>query len=107
MEARALVSAFSFNPDKMVKNSLFESPHMFYDVYCLEPGQSQKVHAHATSDKVYLVLEGQGTFTVGQEEAVHGAGMAVMARAGQPHGIRNEGPDRLKALVVMAPRPMH
>lgn len=107
MEVRALVSAFSFNPDKLVKNTLFDSAYMYYDVYCLEPGQSQKVHTHQASDKVYLVLEGVGTFTVGEEEAVHGAGMAVMARAGQPHGIRNDGPERLKALVVMAPRPMH
>lgn len=105
MEARALVSAFSFNPDKMVKNSLFDSKCMFYDVYCLEPGQFQKVHAHGGSDKIYLVLEGVGTFTIGEEEATHGAGMAVLARAGVPHGVRNEGPERLKALVVMAPRP--
>jgi mannose-6-phosphate isomerase-like protein (cupin superfamily) len=105
MEARALVSAFSFNPDKLVKNALFDSASMFYDVYCLEPGQSQKVHAHSTSDKIYLVVEGVGTFTVGEEEATHGAGMAIMARAGQPHGVRNEGPERLIALVVMAPKP--
>ena len=105
MEARELASAFGFNPEKMAKNVVFESEHMFFDVYCLKPGQAQKVHAHEGSDKVYYVLAGVGHFTVGSEEAHHGPGTAVMARAGQPHGIRNDGPDDLMALVVMAPRP--
>ncbi|MDB5095815.1 MAG: Cupin domain [Cyanobacteria bacterium RYN_339] len=105
MEARVVTSACSFNPDKMAKNPLFESPHMFFDVYCLKPGQAQKVHVHYGSDKVYYVLSGSGHFTIGDQEATYGPGTAVMARSGQPHGIRNDGPDDLMALVVMAPKP--
>ena len=58
-----------FSPEKMQKNNLFETDRFFCDVYCLEPGQSQAPHDHAASDKVYLVLEGEGTFQVGSEEA--------------------------------------
>ena len=34
-----------FAAAKMAKNNLFESERMFCDVYCLEPGQAQRVHA--------------------------------------------------------------
>lgn len=105
MEARALAEAIAFNPEKMAKNVLFESSHMFYDLYCLKPGQAQKVHAHEGSDKVYYVVSGTAHLTVGDEDQSHEAGTAVMARAGVAHGIRNEGPGDLVALVVMAPRP--
>ena len=105
MEARRLADAIAFNPETMAKNVLFDSPHMFYDLYCLKPGQAQKVHAHEGSDKVYYVVSGEGIFTIGEEEQLAAAGMALMARAGLPHGVRNAGTEDLVALVVMAPRP--
>ena len=89
----------------MKKNGLFDSPHLFYDAYCLLPGQFQKVHAHEGSDKVYYVLSGTGCFTVGDEEEDLGEGQAVIARAGAPHGVRNETQEDLVLLVTMAPRP--
>ena len=100
-----LVSAeISFSEEKMKKNSLFDSPHLFYDAYCLLPGQAQEVHAHEGSDKVYYVLSGTGRFTVGDEEEDLGPGHAVIARAGLPHGVRNETTEHLVLLVTMAPR---
>ena len=89
----------------MNKNALFDSPHLFYDLYCLLPGQAQKVHAHEGSDKVYCVLEGTGRFTVGDEESDLGQGNAVIARSGEPHGVRNDTQENLVLLVTMAPRP--
>lgn len=94
-----------FRPDKMNKVSLFDVPHLFLDVYCLEPGQAQKVHTHADAAKVYYVLEGEGAFTVGGEERVLGPGHAVLAAAGDPHGVRNDGSSGLTVLVAMAPNP--
>lgn len=91
----------------MQKNALFDSPHLFYDTYCLLPGQAQKVHAHEGSDKVYYVLEGTGRFTVGGEERSLGESTAVIARAGEPHGVSNESGENLVLLVTMAPRPEH
>jgi oxalate decarboxylase/phosphoglucose isomerase-like protein (cupin superfamily) len=46
------------------------APRLFCDIYSFEPGQEQKVHIHGEQDKVYLVLEGQGTFQVGSEKQV-------------------------------------
>ena len=105
MESKRVDAEVSFSEEKMKKNSLFDSPHLFYDAYCLMPGQSQKIHAHEGSDKVYFVLRGTGRFTVGDEEEDLGEGHAVIARAGVPHGVRNETREGLVLLVTMAPRP--
>ena len=105
MESKRVSAEISFSEEKMKKNGLFDSPHLFYDAYCLLPGQSQKVHAHEGSDKVYYVLSGTGRFTVGAEEEDLGEGQAVIARAGAPHGVRNETQEDLVLLVTMAPKP--
>ena len=105
MERKRVDAEISFSEEKMKKNSLFDSPHLFYDAYCLLPGQAQKVHAHEGSEKVYYVLRGTGHFTVGDEEEDLGEGHAVIARAGVPHGVRNESQEKLILLVTMAPKP--
>jgi mannose-6-phosphate isomerase-like protein (cupin superfamily) len=105
METTNVSDVAEFSAEKMKKNAIFDSPHLFYDAYCLLPGQSQKVHAHEGSDKVYYVLRGTGSFTVGEEERDLGEGHAVIARAGDPHGVSNETQEDLIVLVTMAPRP--
>lgn len=105
MESKRVTDSIAFSEEKLQKNSLFDSQRMFYDVYCLLPGQAQKVHAHDSSDKVYYVLDGTGRFTVGEEEADLDEGHAVIARAGEPHGVRNDSGDNLVLLVTMAPPP--
>jgi mannose-6-phosphate isomerase-like protein (cupin superfamily) len=97
--------AAAFASDKLKKVNLFDSPRMFCDVYGLNPGQEQSAHAHAGSDKIYFVLDGSGTFRIGDEERTLGAGYAVLAPAGASHAVRNPGPDRLALLVFMAPKP--
>jgi quercetin dioxygenase-like cupin family protein len=96
-----------FADDTMQKVALFESPHFFCDLYCLAPGQAQRVHAHAGSDKVYYVQAGRATIQVGAEEAEVVAGVAVLAPAGFPHGVANRTADPVTVLVFMAPKPEH
>jgi mannose-6-phosphate isomerase-like protein (cupin superfamily) len=105
LEIRSITESIAFSEEKMKKNALFDSPRLFYDTYCLLPGQAQKVHAHEGSDKVYYVLTGTGCFTIGDEEQDLPQGHAVIARAGQPHGVHNESDENLVLLVTMAPRP--
>lgn len=94
-----------FDAAKMQKLNLFETERFFADVYCLEPGQAQKPHAHAGSDKLYAVLEGAVTVRIGDESAPLVAGDAVLAPAGIDHGVENPGPGRAALLVFMAPHP--
>lgn len=94
-----------FSPDKMQKVNLFETERMFTDIYCLEPGQEQKRHAHYGADKIYLVIEGTGRFHIGDDERDLGPNEIVMAPADVEHGVRNESQGRLVVLVFMAPNP--
>ncbi|MBX3238047.1 MAG: cupin domain-containing protein [Nitrospiraceae bacterium] len=94
-----------FSAEKMKKNNLFQTERFFCDVYCFEPGQEQKGHIHGEQDKVYIVLEGQGTFQVGASKQVLKAGQGTMAPAGEEHGVRNDSDHRLKVLVFVAPNP--
>lgn len=105
LEIKRVSDFIKFSGEKMQKNSLFDSSRLFYDAYCLSPGQEQRVHAHEGSDKVYYVLQGTGRFTVGQEEEDLGEGHAVIARSGEPHGVRNATEENLVLLVTMAPPP--
>ncbi|MCB9915748.1 MAG: cupin domain-containing protein [Planctomycetes bacterium] len=94
-----------FSPEKLVKTNLFESPQMFCDTYCLEPGQAQKVHAHAGATKVYYVLEGEAAVTIGERTETLGPGGLGWALPGEPHGVRNASDARCVLLVAMAPNP--
>jgi quercetin dioxygenase-like cupin family protein len=94
-----------FSSGKMKKNNMFKTPRFFCDIYCFEPGQEQKSHIHGEQDKVYLVLEGQGTFQIGSEKQVLGPGQGTMAPAGEEHGVKNHTDQRLKVLVFVAPNP--
>ena len=105
MQAAHIDRHSDFAAEKMAKNNVFESECMFCDVYCFEPGQSQRVHTHAGSDKVYYVIEGSPTFEVDGERQALGPGHAVWAPAGSEHGVSNESTERARLLVFMAPRP--
>jgi len=94
-----------FSNEKMKKQNVFQSSRFFCDVYGFEPGQVQKGHVHADQDKVYLVLEGQGTFRIGSESRILGEGQCTMAPAGEEHGVMNHTTSRLRVLVFMAPNP--
>ncbi len=96
-----------FSPEKMQKIGLVESDRFFLDLYCLEPGQAQRVHIHPDSDKVYYVLRGRARVRIGEEEGEVAAGQAVLAPAGAPHGVSNGARESLTLLVFMAPKPVH
>ena len=96
-----------FQPDKMAKVALGSTERALVDLYCVAPGQSQKAHTHGDQDKVYIVLEGSVRITVGAEEETFGAGEAVIARAGEVHGLVNDSQAPAILLVVVTPPPPH
>lgn len=105
MEFKDVIAQAIFAPEKMQKINLFETRNFFCDVYCLEPGQEQKLHAHKLEDKLYFVLEGTGSFTVDEDTKELGKNQIVFAPAGSAHGVRNTSDARLSLLVFMTPNP--
>jgi mannose-6-phosphate isomerase-like protein (cupin superfamily) len=92
------------NPEKFFKTTLWQGEHMMIGLNCLEANQTQSVHTHEDAEKVYVVLEGSGRFTIGEREQEAGPGTVVIAPAGVPHGVTNHGTERLSLLVAIAPR---
>jgi quercetin dioxygenase-like cupin family protein len=105
METRDIQDLIRFSDEKMQKIPLFDSDKYFCDLYCLKPGQDQRIHAHAESDKIYFVLRGRGTFHIAGDERELAPGQAVVARPDQTHGVRNASAEDLIILVFMTPRP--
>jgi quercetin dioxygenase-like cupin family protein len=94
-----------FSDQKLQKVNLFESSRMFCDVYCLQPGQAQKPHAHKGSDKIYHVLTGTVSVCIGDEVRTLSAGQLAVAAASVDHGVENESDEPATVLVFMAPHP--
>ncbi len=90
-------------PEKFYKATLWEGDQLMVGLNCLESEQTQSVHAHEGADKFYFVLEGTGTFVVGDVEQEAGPGMLVIAPAKVSHGVTNTGAERLSLLVGIAP----
>lgn len=93
--------------DKHFKSTLFETGHMLVGMNCLDPGQDQHIHAHPGSDKIYVVFEGHGEFTIGDDTFTASEGTIIHAPADVPHGVRNPGDTRLAMMIVIAPPPNH
>jgi quercetin dioxygenase-like cupin family protein len=105
MEVRRIEDLIRFSDEKMQKVQLFDSAQYFCDLYCLKPGQDQRIHSHAESDKIYFVLRGRGRFHIAGEERELSSGEAVIAKPGQDHGVKNSAVEDLVLLVFMTPRP--
>ena len=97
----------AFSADKMAKVALAATDRAQLDLYCVGPGQSQKPHRHDDQDKIYYVLEGKGSFTLGEGQERLGPGEALVAPAGVDHGLVNDGAEPLLVLVVVTPPPPH
>ena len=105
MEIQNVRELIRFADEKMQKIAVFDSEKYFFDIYCLKPGQDQRIHSHAESDKIYFVLRCNGRFHIGGDERDLTEGQAVVARPNQAHGVRNTSAENLVLLVFMCPRP--
>jgi quercetin dioxygenase-like cupin family protein len=101
---RSIDDVATFAKDRAAKADLFAGRHLFVGLNCFEPGQSQKIHVHAGSDKFYLVVSGKARMVVGNETREVGTGTVVWAPADLPHGV-GEALERTVMLVAIAPPP--
>ena len=66
-----------------------------------QPGEGPKLHSHPY-EEVFIVQEGQATFTVGSETIEATAGQIVVAPAGTPHKFVNSGTGTLRQVDIHA-----
>ena len=99
-----LAERAAFDGEAATKADLFAGASLFVGLNCFEPGQSQRLHAHAGADKFYLVISGKARITVGDASRIAEAGTLVWAPADVPHGV-DEAIDRTVLLTAIAPPP--
>jgi mannose-6-phosphate isomerase-like protein (cupin superfamily) len=64
-----------------------------------EPGRGPSLHKHPYAE-VFIVQEGQATFTVGDERLEVRAGDILVAHAGEPHSFVSSGPGPLRQIDI-------
>lgn len=104
MYFRRVAEAAAFSASSGTRADLFAGGQLFVGLNCFEPGQTQRVHAHAGADKFYFVVSGKARLTVGDETRLAEAGDLVWAPAEVPHGVI-EVLERATMLVAIAPPP--
>jgi mannose-6-phosphate isomerase-like protein (cupin superfamily) len=65
----------------------------------LQPGEGPRLHKHPYAE-IFFVIEGQSTFTDGNESRVVRGGAAVIAEPDQPHAFVNSGQGPLRQINV-------
>jgi mannose-6-phosphate isomerase-like protein (cupin superfamily) len=65
----------------------------------LGPGEGPRLHRHPY-EEIFVVLEGQSTFTVGADEVEARPGQIIIVRPGVAHTFVNSGGDRLRQIDI-------
>ena len=68
-----------------------------------DPGQGPALHRHPY-EEVFVVLEGEATFTLGGEQRVVRGGEVAVAPAGVAHGFVNSGDGPLRQVDIHVSR---
>ncbi len=70
----------------------------------IQPGEGPRWHRH-DYDEVFVISEGQATYTIGDEVITADTGTVMLVPAGVPHRFVNSGEGLLRQTAVhMAPR---
>lgn len=83
---------------------LLDAPEIQLNLICLSPGQAVPDH-NANSNVRLLVLNGEATITLGDEQDTVRPMEMVATAYGTPMQIRNESASEAVILVIKAPNP--
>lgn len=84
--------------------NLVDEKYIQINQVCLEPGQ-EVPHHDANSNVTLTVVQGEGTFHVGNEMAQMGPGKLLRVPFQSPMSIKNGSKKRLVFLVIKTPHP--
>jgi mannose-6-phosphate isomerase-like protein (cupin superfamily) len=69
----------------------------------VSPGAEQRIHSHAESEQIYVIVRGQGRMRVAGDEEEVGEGDLIFIPPATEHGIVNVGPEPLAYVTAAAP----
>jgi mannose-6-phosphate isomerase-like protein (cupin superfamily) len=88
-------------PDSELQGYLFGGAHVCLIFVDIEPGDGPRLHRHAY-EEVFIVLEGQATFSIGSDSVDAQAGQVLIVQPGMPHKFINSGSGRLRQIDIHA-----
>lgn len=88
----------------VLARAIYSAPEAMIVHITVQPGGFVKPHVTPV-DMEFFVLEGKGTFSLGEESTEAGPGILMPSPRGVPHGMKNAGPGILRVLAVKNPRP--
>ena len=80
-----------------------DTPRFTFGIIEITAGRVLEEHVHDAEDDGFYILEGELTFTFGDDEAVATPGTFVLAPPGVSHGFRNDGDIPVRMLNIHAP----
>jgi mannose-6-phosphate isomerase-like protein (cupin superfamily) len=80
-----------------------DTPRFTFAIIEIVAGRVLEEHVHDGEDDAFYILEGELTFTFGDEEAAAPPGTFVLVPPDVPHGFRNDGDVPVRMLNLHAP----
>jgi mannose-6-phosphate isomerase-like protein (cupin superfamily) len=80
-----------------------DTPRFNFGIIEIAPGRMLDAHVHAEEDDAFYILDGELTFTFGDEVAPAPPGTFVLVPPGVEHGFRNDGAVPVRMLNIHAP----
>jgi quercetin dioxygenase-like cupin family protein len=88
----------------VLARAVYSAPEAMIVHIAVQPGGFVAPHVTPV-DMEFFVIEGKGSFSLGEESTEAGAGSLIPSPKGIPHGMRNAGPGILRVLAIKNPRP--
>lgn len=92
------------NDSGVVAKAMYSAPEAMIVHIVVQPGGFVAPHVTPV-DMEFFVIEGRGSFSLGEESVEAGEGTLIPSPRGVPHGMKNLGQGLLRVLAVKNPRP--
>jgi mannose-6-phosphate isomerase-like protein (cupin superfamily) len=80
-----------------------DTPRFTFGIIEITVGRVLEEHVHDGEDDAFYILDGELTFTFGDDEAAAPPGTFVLVPPGVAHGFRNDGEVPVRMLNIHAP----
>ena len=102
MNTLDLKKLINFKPDKISREMLDDKPEMRIALMCLEAGQELTPHKAPLRLLMYVV-EGRGTFTVGEEKVEADEKTCIPCDPMVSHGFSADKGEKLVVMAIVTP----
>lgn len=101
---KAMAELANFEPlKKAPMQNFFTNPHFNVFVNFWEPGQENVKHFHHEADNVVILLQGKGSFLIGEEVKELEAVNFIHVPKGVTHHFKNTGPGQMVTVHIYGP----